>query len=317
MTGEPVDPREREGMVEMTLAEHLEELRRRVIVSLAAVVLAMFAFLFMKDTVMAFVTRPYEEAWRKRAAQWYENEFSAIDPSQYGPAERERYEFVKAHWDEIVAGRTFKGRNVFRMLEDFGFPLPRRLISITPLQDLVTYMLAAALAGLIFAAPIVLHQAWAFVAAGLYRSERRKVLRYLPFSLLLFAGGAAFGYYVMVPYALLFLTGLASPMVEFNLTVRDYFRFLFALTAALGFVFQLPVVMLGLVKLRICTPALYTKYWRHAIVTMFIIGAVLTPPDPFTQILMAGPMILLFGLGLLLAKLAYARMEPRKEEERA
>ncbi len=296
-------------MVEMTLSEHLDELRRRLLVSVAAVGLAMFVFLFMKDTVMSVVTRPYRVTWQKRAAEWYAETFAKMDPKDLGPYEKERHAFIEEHWEEILDGKEYPGRNVARMLEDFGFPLPRRLMSITPLQDIVTYMLAAVLAGLILAAPVVLHQAWSFIGAGLYRHERRQVMRYLPFSIALFGGGCAFGYFVMVPYALVFLTGMASPMISFNLTVRDYFRFLFALTAALGFVFQLPVVMLGLVRLRICTPEVYTRYWRHAILTMFVAGAFLTPPDPVTQVLMAGPMILLFSLGLMLSKVVYARME--------
>ena len=299
----------------MTFREHLEELRKRLLVSLAAIMVAMFLFLMAKDRIMSIVTAPYRETWAKVAESWYEDQFLRADLSKADAQVKRDYAFIKEHWTQILSGDTkgpeFTGRNPEYLLKNFNFPLPRHLISITPLQDMVTYMIAALIAGIVLASPIVLHQVWAFIGAGLLDKEKRAVLAYLPFSILLFFLGCAFGYFVMVPYALLFLTGLTDPLVQTTLTIRDYFRFLFASTVALGFVFQLPVIMLGLVRLGICTPALYLRYWRHAILTMFVLGAVLTPPDPVTQLLMATPMLVLYGFGLALSLMTYARMKAR------
>jgi Tat protein translocase TatC len=299
----------------MTFREHLDELRKRLVVSILAIMVAMFIFLMAKDRIMSIVTAPYRDTWAKTAQNWYEDVFSHADLSKADDQVKRDYDFIKDHWEQIRSGDTdgpeFTGRNPENLLKNFNFPLPRHLISITPLQDMVTYMIAAMIAGIVLASPIVLHQLWAFIGAGLLDKEKRAVLAYLPFSILLFFAGCAFGYYVMVPYALLFLTGLTDPLVQTTLTIRDYFRFLFASTVALGFVFQLPVVMLGLVRLGICTPSLYLKYWRHAILTMFVLGAVLTPPDPITQLLMATPMLVLYGFGLLLSLITFSRMKAK------
>lgn len=307
-----------DGMVTMTFGEHLDELRRRMVISMLAVFVVMAFFLFQKNTVMSFITAPYKSMWQKRFDAWWTDKFEAdvlvrkpTLPQSYQDditIIEESREAIRAwDWESIRGGAidmpTAMGR--------FGFKLNPSLISITPLQDFLTFMLAAALCGLAVASPIVLHQVWRFIGAGLYANERRVVMSYLPASIGLFVSGMLFGFFVLVPYALFFLTGLADSYTMF--TIRDYFRFLFLLTVALGVVFQLPVIMVALTRVGITTPATYTKYWRHVIVGMFIVGAILTPPDPFTQLMMAGPMVLLFFVGLFFSKLVYRRKLDKAE----
>jgi len=289
----------------MTFTEHLEELRRRIIVCLIAVTATMFVFLLAKDPVMGLINKPYEDCWRMRAEEWKADVFDKLERDKIPNGFQDEYDLIKGHWAEIMNGQTVNGVDPQESLKQFGFRLPRALISITPLQDIVVFMLAAALFGFLVSSPIVLHQMWAFIGAGLYKREKRAVMRMLPASLGLFGSGALFGYFFMVPYALLFLTRLST--AEPTLTVRDYFQFLFLLTAALGFVFQLPLIMVALVRVGITTPAFYVKYWRHSVLGMVIMGAVLTPPDPFTQIMMATPMIALYGVGLALSRVVYRK----------
>ena len=303
-----------EDMVTMTFGEHLDELRRRLVISLLAVVVVMGVFLFQKDRVMSFVTDPYKSMWQKNFDVWWEDHFEAKvlpSKSEQPQSYRDDIEIIAENkdairawdWDSIRGGVVDVPSALYR----FKFKLKPGLISITPLQDFLTFMLAAALCGLGVASPIVLHQVWRFIGAGLYRRERRVVMSYLPASIGLFLAGMTFGFLVLVPYALYFLTGLADSDAMF--TIRDYFRFLFLLTIALGFVFQLPVVMVALTRVGVTTPDLYVRYWRHVILGMFVVGAILTPPDPFTQAMMAGPMILLFFVGLFFSKLVYRRKQ--------
>lgn len=300
---------EREDLATMTFAEHLEELRRRLVVSLAAVFAVMIFFLFQHDRVMAFVMGPYDAMWSGKADEWYDRE-SKIADDDVPEFIRARRRFVLGNFDKIKRGEKIPGVDLQKIMPELGMSLPRNLISVTPLQDIVTFMIAALLCGLAVGSPIVLHQMWRFIGAGLYRRERAAVMKFLPASILLFAGGMSFGYLVMVPTALQFLYGLST--TEFLLTIRDYFRFLFVLTIALGFVFQLPVVMVGLVTLGLTTPATYIRYWRQVILTLFVVGAVFTPPDPVTQILMALPMIALFLLGIVLSVFVHRRQQAKE-----
>lgn len=315
----PGQEAESEGMVAMTFGEHLDELRRRLLISILAVVVVMAFFLFQKDKVMDFVTRPYKAMWQQRFDDWWVDHFEpkVLAPEVYAklrPSYRDDVDLIVESrvrirdwdWDDDAP------IDLEEPLKRFKFKLQAGLISVKPLQDFFTFMLAAALCGLGVAFPIVLHQVWRFIAAGLYARERRAVMSYLPASMGLFLGGMLFGFYVMVPTALYFLTGLANTTTM--LTVADYFRFLFMLTIALGFVFQLPVLMVALVRVGVTTPEFYIKYWRHVVLGIFVVGAILTPPDPFTQAMMAVPMVLLFLIGLFFSKLVAKRKQKEAVE---
>ncbi|MBK9383354.1 MAG: twin-arginine translocase subunit TatC [Planctomycetes bacterium] len=167
-----------------------------------------------------------------------------------------------------------------------------------------SFLVAAAVAG-----PFLLYQAWQFIAAGLYTHERKTVLYYLPMSVTLFAAGTVFGYLAVVPVSLKFLllflnmNGVAS-----ELTLSNYLSFLFLFSLLLGLIFQIPMIMLFLARTGMVEPAWYSKQRRMFIFLAVVLSALLTPtPDPFTLFLVAGPMILLFELGLLLARFAYRK----------
>ena len=291
----------------MSFGKHLDELRGRLIISIVAVALCTIGFLANKDFVTSLVIRPYHVAWGESFSRWYDGPFEAVAVNPKLPEHvKDCIPRVRAAKDALLAG---KGRSWdFIDLQTLGFPLPRTLMSITPLQDIVIYMLGAVLAGLVVASPIVILQIWKFIAAGLYKRERGAVLAFLPFSIGLFLGGCLFGYFSMVPNALFYLMDFANPeLVAHQQTVRDYFRFLFVLTVALGCVFQIPIVMMGLVKFGICNPSTFTRYWRHSVLCMCVISALLTPPDPVTMVLMAGPMIMLYLFGILLSKMSFKK----------
>ncbi len=299
----------------MSFGEHLEELRSRLIKSLLAVALGMGVFFFMKDTVTEVIKAPYDLMYYQRLDNWYEG-YKELDPAKLTKTARELHDSVTESFPVYREKGTVDGLDFTQDLKRAGFSMPRTLLSITPLQDFVTFMLAAALFGLAVASPIVLRELWMFIGAGLYKKERSVVMSFLPASIGLFVAGAVFGYFVMVPAALRFLTQMSNPlMVQFHLTVRDYFGFLFILTLALGAVFQLPVIMVALVRVGIVKPSLYTKYWRHAILVMFILGAFLTPPDPVTQVLMAGPMTILFFVGIVLSRITYRKRQAAADDE--
>jgi Tat protein translocase TatC len=293
----------------MTLGQHLSELRKRLVVSIVTVLAALFLFLLAKDPLTDVIMAPYRAAWYRTLDTFYENrivnDLALKDRDTLEKLQRDKLDFWETYYPKIRDQRLTADEEqvVADNMPRYGFKLPYALLSITLLQDVFVWMSTAFVAAVVLSAPVILHQMWKFIGAGLYVHERRVIMRFVPLSVLLFVAGVAFGYLVMVPQATYWLLNLMNPAnVQGQITIRDYFSFLFTLTAALGVVFQLPLVMVALVKVGIVQPEFYTKYWRHAVVAIFIVCAVLTPPDPFTQSMMALPMCGLYVLGVVLAR---------------
>lgn len=179
------------------------------------------------------------------------------------------------------------------------------------------YMKVAFLAGVVLASPVVFYQIWAFVAPGLYSNEKRWFLSIIFFSLLLFIGGIAFAYFVVFPFGFKYLLSYSNENLRPVLSMGAYFSFVTRLLLAFGVVFQLPLGMLVLSKMGVVTAGQLLSSWRYAIVVIFIIAAILTPtPDVFNQLLMAGPLVILYMVGILAAKIfgKKKKTEETKEE---
>jgi sec-independent protein translocase protein TatC len=158
--------------------------------------------------------------------------------------------------------------------------------------------------GLIFASPIVFSQIWRFVAPGLYRHERRLVLPFTILSSLCFLGGAAFGYLVVFPPAFRFFVGYSNSYLTSLPAVSEYFSLSLHLLLAFGFIFEMPVFMVLLARLGLVTPESLSRHRRYAILINFIIAAVLTPtPDVVNQLLMAGPLVILYEISVVAVRL--------------
>jgi sec-independent protein translocase protein TatC len=171
---------------------------------------------------------------------------------------------------------------------------------------LIPFKLVLMLA-VVIAVPWILYQAWAFVAPGLYRHERRLVFPILVSGTVLFYAGMAFAYYVMFPLAFGFLLGTAPEGVAVMTDIARYLDFVLVIFLAFGIAFQVPVVTIVLVILDLVTPQDLAAKRPYVIVGAFIIGAFLTPPDVISQTLLAVPIWLLFELGLLFSKLMVRR----------
>lgn len=292
-----------EELPKMSFGEHLEELRRRLFISLVTVAIAVLGLLPFKSAITEIYVAPYQWMWQRLFADYYEQvqEQMAAPRPELSELQRERYEFILKWGPQVLAG-TLPEADLKEMNLRGGFPVKPTLVAIGGIEEFWTFMAASLLFGLVLAAPVVLYQAWAFIAAGLYQEEKRKVLRYVPFAVTLLLGGVAFGYTTVVPWATYFLMKLMNFMqVEPMLSVAQYFSLLLTLTAALGAVFQLPLAMLALQKVGIATYVGMRRNWRYVILGIVVLCAVVTPsPDPFTQLLMAGPMVLLYLLGLFL-----------------
>jgi sec-independent protein translocase protein TatC len=179
------------------------------------------------------------------------------------------------------------------------------LQAITPTELVFAYFQVTLVVGLILAMPVLAYQAWAYIAPGLTRQERRYVLALVPGVTLSFIAGILFAYFALMPPALGFLLGFGTAAVEIKPTVASYISFTSRLLIAIGVVFQLPIVLFFLAKVRLINPKMLGSMRRYVIVLAFIISAIVTPtPDPFNQLLVAIPILVLYEVGALLARFA-------------
>lgn len=155
---------------------------------------------------------------------------------------------------------------------------------------------------LVLAAPYLFHQAWCFVAPGLYESEKKTLWPLTLVSVLLFYLGLAFAYGLVLPMAFSFFVGAAPEGLAVMTDVSHYLQFIFKVLLAFGVAFQMPIVVVGILLLGLSTVKNLTAWRPYVVVFVFVIGMVLTPPDIFSQTLLALPMWLLFEMGLLYAK---------------
>ncbi|MFW6147300.1 MAG: twin-arginine translocase subunit TatC [Thermodesulfobacteriota bacterium] len=193
---------------------------------------------------------------------------------------------------------------------------PESKLIFTSLPEMfVTYIKVSLVAGIILAIPIIFYELWMFLAPALYQNEKRYLIPFVVFSSLLFVVGALFGYLVVFPYGFKFFIGFATEDIQALPSVKQYFSFATRLLLAFGLVFEMPIVAIFLSKLGLITPDTMKRYRKFAILSSFILAAILTPPDVATQIMMALPMIILYELSILLSRGVYRKRKESSEQE--
>jgi sec-independent protein translocase protein TatC len=198
--------------------------------------------------------------------------------------------------------------------------LKTELVFTTPTEAFWTYMKVAMIMGLFIAMPVILWNVWAFVAPGLHKHERKYAAPFVIIGSLLFIGGGAFAMLVVVPFAISFLVSFGQDQgLKPMITISSYIDFILKFTLAFGVVFEMPVVITLLSMLGVVTPQFLSKNRKYAILINFVIAAILTPtPDIVNQSLMAGPLIILYEVGIICSRVvARKKARPRVPEEAA
>jgi sec-independent protein translocase protein TatC len=182
-----------------------------------------------------------------------------------------------------------------------------------------TFLKTALLAGVFFSAPFILYQVWAFVSPGLYKREKKYALPYLFVSSVFFLLGAAFCYFIVFPAVFRFFLGFATDAIRPLPAIREYLTFVLKLLLAFGLLFQWPPLILFLSRMGVVSPETLARNRKYAILVIFVIAAVVTPPDLVSQILLAGPLMAMYEGSIWMAKLfrkkEKAGEEPREEKE--
>lgn len=185
-----------------------------------------------------------------------------------------------------------------------------KFITTTPLEPMLVKLKVSLVTGVVIALPILMWQIWSFVLPALKQNERKYLYIIVPSSVLLFLSGAALCFYIVLPLGIKFLLligGGAVPSTPF-LTKTSYLSFLLAFLLTFGLVFQLPIVLLMLIRIGVLTPQTLAKKRRWALLSIVILAVVVSPtPDLVTQLLMAGPMYLLYEISIWLGYLIARR----------
>ncbi len=316
---------EEKTMVAMSFGEHIEELRARLILALlglgVGVILTFIPGINLGKRIMTKMEEPakgalkdfYSNQAAERAKEAREAERLTSTTEARVPADALVEQLRKIApslnlppaetlKDQVVTlPMRFAQADMIDVIEE-GSRVPEALISLAPLETMTIFFMVCVIAGLVLSSPWVFYQAWAFVAAGLYRHERHYVMRYLPFSLGLFLTGVLLCFFFVLPITLSFLLEFNVWLgIEPTLRLTDWMSFATILPLVFGASFQTPLVMLLLERIGIFSVDDYRSKRKMAILIIVVAGAVLTPgQDPFSQCLLAGPMILLYEVGIIL-----------------
>jgi sec-independent protein translocase protein TatC len=314
----------------MSLGDHLEELRARLILAIAGLAIGSVIALIFGTAIIRFIEKPYIDAMTPRiekaekegpqtdfvllADLFFKNMLAAsrsdpnaptIDPNQVAFARKVAIDTIR-QWQTGDPNAPQEMKTL---------PTWARLQVLAPAEAFSAYMKVSFIAGLILTCPWVFYQLWMFVAAGLYSHERNYVRKAVPFSAALFVAGALFFLFVVAPISLRFFLGFGDLMdVASNWTLQRYISFVTVLMLVFGLAFQTPIAIFILVRTGLVSLETLRSIRKYVVLGTVIIAAVVTPPDVVSQITLAIPLYALYELGMLLAYMSRKKAEKNKED---
>ena len=273
------------GISNMPFLDHLEELRWRILKALAAIAVGAIICFALSDPIVKILTRPYEEA------------VLSLENNRSSDAVR-AMEMLVRKWFDLPSAEADLAA------EQTELPPTRRLQALKPMTYFFISLQIAFIGGLILALPAVFYQGWRFIAPGLLPREKRLMVPIISLSVFCFSVGALIAYWIVLPLGLRFFLALEPPDMTSQWAVDEYIGFVLRLIMGFGIVFEMPVLALFLTKAGVLTAARMRHIRRYAIVAIFILGAIFTPPDPVSQMLMALPLLLLYEISIWVCKVA-------------
>ena len=314
----------------LSLVEHLDELRTRIIICVAAFAVIFGICLWQDDRILRIVNEPLAKAQTNKPCD------QTRDPLEqsacWQTAQKRVNERIAATARALAASAASSGEPALRTQADAlsraaaaaveASPRgsPRRPVTLGVGEPLTATLTVAGYAALLIALPLLLYQLYAFVLPAFSPTERQVALPLMLLVPFLFYSGVVFAYYVILPAAVDFLQNFNDDSYDVLLQARDYYKFSVMVLAAMGALFQLPLVILAITRMGILTPRQLRKNRRYAILVIAIVAALLPGGDPVTMVLIMVPIVFLYEGSILLAALLdrrAARASAREEGDDA
>jgi sec-independent protein translocase protein TatC len=310
----------------LSLVEHLTELRTRLIVCLAAFVVATGVCLWQNHAVLDLMNRPLDRATTataakdplqqgarfdqrlKRYLQDSAGTWQALALTEKDPILRERFERLARSANQVAASAPAV--------------TPKRPVTLSVGEPFTATLKVAAMAGLLLALPILLYEAYAFILPAFSPRERQVALPLMLGVPFLFIGGVVFGYFMVLPPALRFLQNFNDDSFNVLIQARDYYSFAILILVAMGMLFQIPIGILAATRMGVVSTSQLRHSRRYAFLVIAVVAMVLPGQDPVTMLLMMVPMYLLYEASILISSLydrrqrrALARQEAQEAAE--
>jgi len=318
-----------------SMKPHLAELRKRLSISVLAVFIMFIAAFTFHNTILTWVTKPLNDAltqvgsiiesqnkteWKIKTERNTTQTTIAKNPSELSLDAQKSLEMAATEADPKLAPLLINASYAIKALTKELKRLDKKITTQSFEGKITTHQVGGAFfvalkvsifAAIMFALPVILWQLWLFIAPGLYDNEKRLVLPFVFGGTSMFVIGVLFAYYIVTPFGFQFLITFGSFLYTPLINIEDYVGFFTKILLGFGVAFELPVVASFLGIIGLITDRTLIGFFKFAIVIIFILAALLTPPDVLTQLLMAAPLIILYGASILLLKL----INPYKEEE--
>jgi sec-independent protein translocase protein TatC len=321
----------------LSLVEHLDELRTRIILSIVAFVLAFSLCYWQNDRILNIVNQPLEHAHRvdcndrgkandalersgcfdAAVGRYLKSAAPALARSAQtlGAVAADGSVSAKARAQAVASARALRSAAVEAQRAAALTPKAstgRLPVTLGVTEPFMTTITVSAYAALLLALPFILWQLYAFILPAFSNAERRVALPLMTLVPVLFVCGVVFGYFLALPRAVAFLQNYNDGAFDILVQARDYYKFCTLLLAAMGVLFQIPVGVLAVVRLRILSIKQLRAGRGYALILFAVVAAVVTPtPDPFTMLIAMAPLVVLYEISLVLAKLFEPKGEPR------
>lgn len=278
---------------QMSLLDHLGELRTRLTRAFIAIAVGMVACYGFAQQMFDILMEPMIQVFQKRMAE------NPVIPQQF-------FNDLKVLLSNMMGQNGMAADKVDLFVNTLQHSLLQAMQEghfqyTYPAEAFFSHIKISIVAGLFLVSPYVFAQIWGFIAPGLYAHERKWMIPMATISAIFFTSGALFGYFIVFPYGFEFFASFSTNGIQFTPKLNEYLSFCLKLLFAFGFVFELPLFIFFLARMGMVSSTGLRKKRKYAILIGFVLAAILTPPDPFTQCLMAGPLIILYEIGIWVA----------------
>jgi len=308
----------------LTLVEHLDELRSRLIVSVVAMVVIFGVCFWQNNELLKIVNEPLTKSTkaRTRSGKGVEGQ---IYKAQQGIQQLGRTNLrtlrLLASSSSFPASMRAQFTKQARQLQTQLAALPHgppdtQPVTLGPGEPFTATLTVALYFTVLLSLPLILYQVYAFVLPAFNPRERHIVMPLMAMVPVLFFIGVAFGYFLVLPAAVHFLQNFNSDQFNVLIQARDYYKFSALTLMAMGLVFQLPVAVLAAVRIGLLTPQTLRKQWRYAILILTVIAAALPGTDPISMLVELVPLLALYGFSIVLAYLFQPRYGPHEDSDR-